>query len=279
MGQALRLNQTIYEIPFLGAPTSSRHSLPLAVGEKRIAKGDCFPKQRPRFLPVVIALSMLVCTCFQFNVSGKSDSNNSTAKLIGSQSAMAQEEPDSAADSDDLAPQPKGEGGQSRETSTESAKPENLKPPRPQLIDTSIEEKPAVSQPPPPDDKSDQYKEREAKLVEPLKKLIQAPFLFNNSKGGSSELTDAFVAAAKLGPKLKDDLQFIIENGSPAGKLYAACLIRTFDPPAGTRLLSGFKADKTMINNKSYTSQEHYTVGEVVTDLLSPAPTILLKPR
>ncbi len=227
-----------------------------------------------------IALSMLIGASIQLYVPDGSSSNNSSVTLIGSQSAMAQEEPDSAADSDDLTPQPKGGGGkQSEETGMESAKPEVSKPPRPQLIDTSIEEKPAVSQPAQPDEKSDEYKEREAKLAEPLRKLVQAPYLFNNSKGGSSDLADAFVAAAKLGPKLKDDLQFIIENGSPAGKLYAACLIRTFDAPAGTRLLSGFKADKTMVNNKSYTSQEHYTVGEVVTDLLSPSPTIMLKPR
>lgn len=195
------------------------------------------------------------------------------------QSAMAQEEPD-IDDAEDLAPKPQGGEGKKKSDEPAKARTESkeTKTPKPEFIDTSIEEKPTT--PPPADEeKSDEYKEREAKLAEPLKKLVQAPFVFNNAKGGSSEFTDAFVAAAKDGVKLKDDLQFIIENGSPAGKLYAACLIRMFDAPSGMRILTGFKSDKTLVNNKSYTSQEHYTIGEVATDLLSPTPTILLRPR
>lgn len=149
-----------------------------------------------------------------------------------------------------------------------------------QLIDTSIEEAPAApTAPSASEQKSPAYLEREAKLSEPLKKLIQAPQIYDNSKGGSSEFSDAFVAASKDGAKSREDLLFIVENGSPAGRIYAAVLIKNFDAPMGNKILNGFKTEKTLVNNKSYTSLEHFTMGEVVTDLLSPAPTIILKPR
>lgn len=168
-----------------------------------------------------------------------------------------------------------------------SASSKNTKNSRPaveqfkrKLIDTSIEEKPAeqatsASEEP----KSPEYLDREAKLSEPLRKLIQAPHLYDNSKGGSSEIAAAFMAAVKEGAKSRDDLLFIVENGSPAGKIYAAVLIRMFDPATGMKILNGFRTDKTLVNNKSYTAQEHYTTAEVATDLLSDSPTILLKPR
>ncbi|GEM_PF-1371740 len=224
-----------------------------------------------------IAISMLLSVGFDLDLSSGLNHYRLTQGQTVSQSAMAQETPDQDAEADDLTPAPKG--GKSEQPVKKPAAPKEVKQLKPQFIDTSIEEKSEVTQPAAPEARSDEYVEREAKLAEPLKKLVQAPFVFNNAKGGSNELTEAFIAATKAGPKLKDDLQFILENGSPAGKLYAACLIRGFDGATGTRLLTGFKADKTLVKNKSYISQEHYTVGEVATDLLSPAPTILLRPR
>lgn len=170
------------------------------------------------------------------------------------------------------------------EPSASSKKPQESRPAIQQfkrkLIDTSIEEKPAAQaastgeQP-----ESPEYLDRESKLSEPLRKLIQAPHLYDNSKGGSSEIAAAFMAAAKEGAKSRSDLLFIVKNGSPAGKIYAAVLIRMFDPATGTNILNGFKTEKALVNNKSYTAQEHYTTAEVATDLLSDSPSILLKPR
>lgn len=148
---------------------------------------------------------------------------------------------------------------------------------KPRLIDTSIEEKPAVIQTPDePEEKSEEYKEREARLSEPLKRLLQAPHIFDCSRGGSSDLSEAFVLAAKDGANARADLMFIVENGSPAGKIYAASLIRKFDTAAGNRILNDFKSANTLVKNKTYTAQEHYTLAEVATDLLSGAPTIIL---
>jgi hypothetical protein len=149
-----------------------------------------------------------------------------------------------------------------------------------QLIDTSVEEKsaaPAASTLSEP--KSAMYLEREARLSAPLKKLIQAPQIYDHSKGGSSEYSDAFTAAAKEGAKNREDLLFVVENGSPAGKIYAAVLLKMIDGPAGTKILNGFKSEKTLVNNKSYTSLEHFTMGEIATDLLSPSPSIVLKAK
>ncbi len=168
----------------------------------------------------------------------------------------------------------------------EAAKPEMSKSEasapttsRPKLIDTSFEEASTPIAPAQPAEPSDKYKTREVQLQEPLKVLIQASHLYDLSRGGSSELSDAFVKAIALGPASRDDLLFIIENGSPAGKIYAACLLLQFDRATGTQVLNGFKTVKTLVVNKSYTASEHYTMGEVATDLLSPSPAIILKRR
>jgi len=159
------------------------------------------------------------------------------------------------------------------------AKESRIRQLKTQFVDTSIEEKPATPASSEAEPKSPEYLDREAKLSEPLKKLLSAPLLFDSSKGGGSEFADAFVQAAKTGASARQDLLFIAENGSPAGKIYAALLIRMFDPCTGNRFLNGFKTDKSLVKTKTYVSQETYTVGEVVTDLLSPAPTIIIRTK
>jgi len=182
---------------------------------------------------------------------------------------------DSDLDSEDLKSSSKS--ASSKPTHENQNKPLKFKR---QLIDTSIEEA-ATPQPAPEqiNTKSTTDLEHEARLSAPLKKLIQAPQIYDNSKGGSSELSDAFVAAAKEGAKNRDDLLFMVKNGSPAGKIYAAVLLRLIDSATGTKILNSFKSEKTLVNNKSYTSVEHFTMGEIATDLLSPTPSIILKPK
>ncbi len=151
------------------------------------------------------------------------------------------------------------------------------KPVRPQLIDTSIEESANQSPSTQTQEPSGQYKDREAKLPEVLKKLVQAPHIYDLSRGGSSVESDALLQALALGPSIREDLLFIVESGSPAGRIYAAYLISQFDQPEGKQILDRFKTEKTLVVNKSYSSSEHYTMGEVATDLVSPRPSIILK--
>ena len=210
--------------------------------------------------PVAVLKSPSIIIAKAKSNSGREDDVNSDSDSIDSDNLKDSSSSDSSA----------------RQGETEN-RPRQFKR---QLIDTSIEEKAAIQTAPSGgENKSPAYLEREAKLSAPLKKLIQAPQIYDNSKGGSSEFAEAFLAATKDGEKFREDLLFIVENGSPAGKIYAAVLIKSFDAPLGNKILNGFKTDKTLVKNKSYTSLEHFTMGEVVTDLLSPAPTIILKPR
>ncbi len=225
---------------------------------------------------LLVAISVCTPACSSKTLAELSSTSRSLiAKVSADADAESADSGDNDMDSEDL--KSSSQSASSKPTTESQNKPLQFKR---QLIDTSIEEttapKPAPEQ---SNTKSTAYLEHEARLSAPLKKLIQAPQIYDNSKGGSSEFSDAFVAAAKEGAQNREDLLFMVENGSPAGKIYSAVLLRLIDSQTGTKILNGFKSDKTLVNNKSYTSVEHFTMGEIVTDLLSPAPSIILKPK
>lgn len=115
-------------------------------------------------------------------------------------------------------------------------------------------------------------------LPPPLKALNEAAYLYDRSAGGSCELTKAFVAVREQAASCKEDLEWIAINGTPAGRIYAAVLIRYFDKPKGELLLKDLKnAKDTMVNLNSQEGSYHYRVGEVVTDLLSANSIIRLE--
>ena len=251
---------------------------------QKFMSGDAIWR-RPRLLTrkaaivsstLLLAISVSTPACSSKTLA---ELNSTSLSLIAKASADADVESadsgDNDLDSEDL--KSSSQSASSKPTTESQNKPLQFKR---QLIDTSIEET-SAPQPAPEQSntKSAAYLEHEARLSAPLKKLIQAPQIYDHSKGGSSEFSDAFLAAAKEGAKNREDLLFMVENGSPAGKIYAAVLLRLIDSATGTKILNGFKSDKTLVNNKSYTSVEHFTMGEIATDLLSPAPSIILKPK
>ncbi len=203
----------------------------------------------------------------------------------------------------DLEPAPAGAStgvGGAQTGSEPAGKPKKKKkPPAVKMPETSEDENPSASEeasaeppaadpnaapaeppPPSPEELARQELERQVeKLPEPLKKLALAKHVYDTSAGGSDEYTAAFKAAISRGAGLRDDLIWIAKNGSPAGRIYAALLIKQFDNTQGTALLLSWKDDKTMVVNKRPGSEEHYSVSEIVSDLMSKTPIIKLTPR
>ena len=59
---------------------------------------------------------------------------------------------------------------------------------------------------------------------------------------------EAYLKALKNGKSIKKDLDWMIKNGTAAGKLYAAILIQDFDKKAGEQAFTSLKSEKTPVN-------------------------------
>ena len=121
---------------------------------------------------------------------------------------------------------------------------------------------------------SPQAKAEERKLPPELGLLSQSTYLFDYSAGGRNQVAEAYANVLNNGAA-EADLDWILTHGSPAGRIYAACLIRKIDPARGTTTMRQMLVDnKTLVTHKTARGEDHYTLAEIITDLLSPSPTI-----
>ncbi len=59
---------------------------------------------------------------------------------------------------------------------------------------------------------------------------------------------DAYLKALKNGKSIKKELDWMLKNGTAAGKLYAAILIQDFDKKAGEQAFTLLQSEKTPVN-------------------------------
>ena len=97
----------------------------------------------------------------------------------------------------------------------------------------------------------------------------------------SGKITPAVSQALKLGAPARDDLEWIIANGSPAGRLYAAAILGRFDQPASKEAYRALAAGMGDINIDYVSAHEHchYSVADIVTDQTSAKPLIEIVPK
>lgn len=107
-----------------------------------------------------------------------------------------------------------------------------------------------------------------------LVKLNDAQFIDDSRIGEKSETRLAFDQALKAGSSIRSELQWMVENGRPVGRIYAAVIFRSFDKPGGRELLERLKADTNLIKYKKGGEICHYSVGDVALDALSAKPII-----
>lgn len=96
----------------------------------------------------------------------------------------------------------------------------------------------------------------------------------------SGKLTLSVSAAIKLGAPARDDLEWIIANGSPAGRLYAAAILSRFDQSAAKEAYRALAAGMGDVNIDFVGAHEHchYSVADIATDQTSPKPLIEIVP-
>lgn len=114
----------------------------------------------------------------------------------------------------------------------------------------------------------------ELKLPPYLVKLNDAQYIDDSRLGEKSETRLAFDQALKAGSSIRSELQWLVENGRPVGRIYAAIIFRSFDKPGGRELLERLKTDTNLIKYKKGGEICHYSVGDVAQDALSSKPII-----
>ena len=97
----------------------------------------------------------------------------------------------------------------------------------------------------------------------------------------SGKLAPSVNAAIKLGAPARDDLEWIIANGSPAGRLYAAAILSRFDQSAAKEAYRALAAGMGDVNIDFVGAHEHchYSVADIATDQTSPKPLIEIVPK
>ncbi|CAN5224615.1 hypothetical protein BH11CYA1_BH11CYA1_29350 [soil metagenome] len=98
-------------------------------------------------------------------------------------------------------------------------------------------------------------------------------------KGG--KIKPSVNQALKLGAPARDDLEWIIANGSPAGRLYATAILGRFDQAAAKDAYRALAAGMGDVNVDYLSAHEHchYSVADIVTDQTSPKPLIEIVPK
>lgn len=107
-----------------------------------------------------------------------------------------------------------------------------------------------------------------------LVKLNDAQFIDDSRLGEKSDTRLAFDQALKAGSSIRSELRWMVENGRPTGRIYAAIIFRSFDKPGGRELLERLKSDPNLIKYKKGGEICHYSVADVALDALSSKPII-----
>ncbi|MBP9093681.1 hypothetical protein KBI23_21865 [bacterium] len=97
----------------------------------------------------------------------------------------------------------------------------------------------------------------------------------------SGKLAPSVSAAIKLGAPAREDLEWIIANGSPAGRLYATAILSRFDQSAAKEAYRALVAGMGDVNIDFVGAHEHchYSVADIATDQTSTKPLIEIVPR
>jgi hypothetical protein len=112
-------------------------------------------------------------------------------------------------------------------------------------------------------------------------KLSKAEYLDDSAVGYAAIKSDdfkAFERALNAGASIRDDLDRLVKEASPAGRIYAAILISRLDKDAGTGLFESLKSDQARVVYRSGSLVEERTVGELAADLLRGEPIIIFRP-
>lgn len=103
-------------------------------------------------------------------------------------------------------------------------------------------------------------------LPDYLKTLLNANDFTDHIIGEAPKESPQWIAYKKAkaeSAKIKTELQYVAANGSPAGKLYAACALMSSDKKAGLDLLNSWKDQKVELLYRSGCRGTNETLGSI----------------
>jgi hypothetical protein len=123
--------------------------------------------------------------------------------------------------------------------------------------------------------------EQPSRQMNPALTAIAAAKQLEEASLKSSKIAPALNAAIKLGAPARPDLEWIIANGSPAGRLYATAILGRFDARAAKEAYLALAAGMGDVNIDFVGPHEHchYSVADIVADQTSAKPLIEIVPR
>ena len=118
-------------------------------------------------------------------------------------------------------------------------------------------------------------------LPDYIQALSSAEHLDDSAVGFTNQRTDTFKAfeqAFAAGTAARPHLDWLLKNGSGAGKIYAAILIDQLDKEAGKQACESLTSDDTAVEYRSSDIYESRTVGDLATGLLNGEALIIFPP-
>ncbi|HVF50733.1 MAG TPA: hypothetical protein VNA19_11635 [Pyrinomonadaceae bacterium] len=96
--------------------------------------------------------------------------------------------------------------------------------------------------------------------------------------GQKNKNYEAFARAREAGGDARAAVEDILRSGTPAGRLYAALLLREIDEEAGRRALVALQADASELEAAWDCAPDAFTVGQLAAEALQGRMLIDIRP-
>ncbi|HEY0078956.1 MAG TPA: hypothetical protein VGB73_09950 [Pyrinomonadaceae bacterium] len=96
--------------------------------------------------------------------------------------------------------------------------------------------------------------------------------------GQKNENYEAFALARQAGAGERAAVEEILQNAAPAGRLYAALLLREIDEEAGRRALVALQHDTSELEASWDCAPDSYTLGQLAAEALEGRMLIDIRP-
>jgi hypothetical protein len=120
----------------------------------------------------------------------------------------------------------------------------------------------------------------EVTLKEPtqpyLKILLEASSFSGSAVGVAAvkpETYKAYEQAIAVGKTIRPEIEYLLQNAKPGGRIYAALLLRRIDPVAGKQALESLRSDQTKLLFFSGCSPDETTVSALAVEFLHSNPS------
>jgi hypothetical protein len=111
-----------------------------------------------------------------------------------------------------------------------------------------------------------------ASLPAYLETLLEATTFDDSAVGVAAVKTatyQAFEQAIEAGDRIRPEIEYVLQQGTPAGRLYAALLLLHFDRESGKQALEQLRSEEVMVTRFSGCSPSTMSMSQAVAEISS----------